>query len=173
MSIEYLKTYNFYTHRVDIYYRKNEFFITIDQLANCLEYAKGIKGIEDILKRNDYLKSNKLSQIKEINFLENGVKVRNHKRLFTEIGVYEVSVISNKTKAREFRGWFRSVIRNLRKTRYYMDNDSINSPPNCYIKNVDDVIVNSEIELTNDKSVLILLKDIKHDLEVIKKCLKV
>lgn len=172
MSIKYLKTYNFYTHRVDIYYRNNEFFITIDQLADCLEYAKGVKGIEDILKRNDYLKSKKLSQTKELISLENGVLTKKHKRLFTETGVYEITVMSNKTKAREFRLWFRSVIRNLRKTEGRIDGYSINTS-NYSEKNVRDLTVSLKPELAEHKSAMILLNDIKSDLAAIKKYLKI
>ena len=94
----------------DVWMDKNRNpFMSMDQLANVLEY-KDRKGIEKLVERNPYLKNKEFSTTDKLSEVEGDRMVKRERRLFTRDGVMEVSFLSNKPKAREFRSWARKVI---------------------------------------------------------------
>lgn len=84
-------------------------FMSMDQLAEALEYTDR-KGIEKIVERNPYLKEQEFSTTDKLSEVEGDRVVKRERRLFTCDGIMEVSFLSHKPKAREFRAWARKVL---------------------------------------------------------------
>src|SRR5690625_3198107 len=89
----------------------------IDDLAKILGYADR-RGIENIISRNEYLKSNEFSTTHKMTVVEGGRKVTRERRIFNEDGIYEITMLSKKPKAREFRSFVRKLLKKLRKGEY-------------------------------------------------------
>lgn len=90
-------------------------FMTISQLAQALEYASK-KGVEKLVADNDYLKGEEFSVVVPLSTGTHGKGGTQKTRVFTEDGIYEVTMISKQPKAREFRAWVRKVLKALRKS---------------------------------------------------------
>lgn len=93
---------------------QNEVFMTIDQLAHALEYAdRG--GVENIVNRNNYLKDKEFSTTHNLKVVEGKREVTRERRIFTEDGIYEVTMLSKQPKAKQFRAFVRKTLKALRK----------------------------------------------------------
>src|SRR5699024_1731043 len=88
--------------------------MTIDNLAKSLEYASK-SGVENILSRNDYLKGVEFSSTHKTRVVEGSRTVTRETRIFNEDGIYEITMLSKKPKAREFRTFVRKLLKDLRK----------------------------------------------------------
>ncbi len=90
----------------------HEMFMTIDQIASCLEYANGRKGIDNLIVRHPYLRDIEFSATPKLR----GTDGKLYKtRVFNEDGIYEVTFLSDTDKALEFRNWVRKLLKALRK----------------------------------------------------------
>jgi prophage antirepressor-like protein len=110
-----VKSESFGSVKCDFYENKNnDVFMTINQLAQALEYADK-SGAEKIVQRNEYLKNREFSSTDRLSVPQgSGVSVQDT-RAFTEDGIYEVTMLSNQPKAKEFRSWVRAILKSLRK----------------------------------------------------------
>src|SRR5690625_4979726 len=84
--------------------------MTIDNLAKSLEYASK-SGVENIINRNEYLKDVEFSSTHKM-WVGNSEQ---ETRIFNEDGIYEITMLSKKPKAREFRAFVRKLLKDLRK----------------------------------------------------------
>lgn len=109
--LELVKAERFGDVEADIYSNGTEMFMTISQLAACLEYADK-RAIEKLLERNEYLKEEQFSFIQKVPYTTGGTQ---QTRTFTEDGIYEVTMLSKQPKAREFRAWIRGILKALRR----------------------------------------------------------
>src|SRR5690625_1416106 len=91
--------------------------MTIDNLAKSLEYADR-SGVQKIVNRNPYLKDVEFSTEDKMSLVENGRNVTREVRIFNEDGIYEITMLSKKPKAREFRAFVRNLLKKLRKGEY-------------------------------------------------------
>lgn len=106
------KQENFGNVQCDFWRNENgDVFMTIAQLAAALEYADK-SGVEKIIQRNKYLDSIEFSGTDKLSAPDGKAY---ETRIFTEDGVYEVTMLSGRPKAREFRAWVRQVLKALRK----------------------------------------------------------
>lgn len=110
-KLELLKSFEFNNIKCDIYSKNNEVYMTINQLANALGY-KDRKGIEKIIERNEYLKEKEFS-VTDILSATDGKQYKT--RIFTEDGIYEVTMLSKTETGKKFRKVVREVIKSLRK----------------------------------------------------------
>lgn len=110
-DLQLIKSESFGSVEADIYSNGNDMFMTIDQLAGCLEYS-GKKSVENLIERNSYLKSSEFSFIQKVPLTAGGTQST---RTFTEDGIYEVTMLSSQPKAKEFRAWIRKILKGLRK----------------------------------------------------------
>ena len=85
--------------------------MTIAQLADALEYANGRKGIETLIDRNSYLREEEFSVTLKMRATDGK---QYNTRIFTEDGIYEVTMLSKTEKAKEFRTWVRKILKALR-----------------------------------------------------------
>lgn len=88
-----------------------DIFMTIDQLSRALEYS-GRDAIEKMVKRNKYLTDKEFSVTDKLSATDGK---QYETRIFTEDGIYEVTMLSKQPKAREFRAFVRKVLKSLRK----------------------------------------------------------
>ncbi len=110
-NLELVKSFNFNDIECDIYSKDNEVFMTINQLAKVLGYSDR-KGIEKIVERNVYLKDKEFSTTDKLSATDG--KFYNT-RLFTEDGIYEVTMLSKTETGKRFRRAVRGIIKSLRK----------------------------------------------------------
>lgn len=95
----------------DIYSDSKEMYMTIDQIAACLEYSNGRKGIENVIARNEYLKNEEFSVTLKLRATDGK---QYNTRVFTEDGIYEVTMLAKTEKAKQFRAWVRKLLKSLR-----------------------------------------------------------
>lgn len=105
-----VKSEHFGEIEADIYSNGNDMFMTINQLADCLEYADK-KSVENLIDRNPYLKNEEFSFIQKVPLNTGGTQ---NTRTFTEDGIYEITMLSGQPKAKEFRAWIRGILKALR-----------------------------------------------------------
>jgi len=99
-------------NEVEVYWNdQNEPVMTIQQLANSLGYTDR-SGVDKIVQRNQYLDSIEFSVADKLSSTD-GKKYDT--RIFNEDGIYEITMLSTKPKAKEFRSFVRKLIKGLRK----------------------------------------------------------
>ena len=114
-NLQLIKSSKFGEVECDIYSNEKEMFMTMSQLSECLGY-KEKDGIKKIVRRNEYLKEKEFSQVVPIDFREGGQIVTTQEtRVFTEDGIYEVTMLAKTEKAKEFRAFIRKLLKSLRK----------------------------------------------------------
>ena len=91
---------------------ENEIFMTAKQLGEALEYAYPQRSIDKIVTKANYLENEDFS-VKTKMVSTDGKAYET--RIFTEDGLYEVTMISKQPKALEFRAFVRKLLKGLRK----------------------------------------------------------
>lgn len=118
-DLELVKSFDFQGVNCDIYSKDNEVFMTINQLAEALGYASK-SGVENIVMRNKYLKDKEFSTIEKVPHLTKGThELRvpqniQETRVFTEDGIYEVTMLSKTETGKKFRKVLRNIVKSLR-----------------------------------------------------------
>lgn len=130
-----IKSEQFGEIKADIYSNGNEMFMTINQLAACLEYADR-SGVQKIVDRNPCLNNPEFSGWDELSLPQGGTQ---NTRIFTEDGIYEVTMLSSQPKAKEFRAWIRGILKALRQGT---------SKPAC----IEDILIQSLQEMKEVKN---------------------
>lgn len=94
--------------------KNNEIEIEMDVLAKAIGYAD-IRGLKRLLDANPELKNKEFSYLKKVDSIENGILKKREKRLFTEDGLYEVTMLANTENAKKFRRFVRELMKKYRK----------------------------------------------------------
>lgn len=110
-NLQLIKSSKFGEVECDIYSNEKEMFMTAEQLGSCLGYQYARESINKLVSRNEYLKDEEFSC--EV-ILTSEVGERNT-RVFTEDGIYEVTMLAKTEKAKEFRAFIRKLLKSLRK----------------------------------------------------------
>lgn len=111
MQLSIVKSEQFGNVQCDFWRNENgDVFMTIAQLAQALGYASK-SGIENIISRNEYLKDPEFSSTHKLWVGDSEQETR----IFSEDGIYEVTMLSRTKVAREFRAWVRKVLKSLRR----------------------------------------------------------
>lgn len=111
-ELQLIKSAKFGDVQADIYSRDTEPYMTTEQLGACLGFANGRKGIDNIIKRNPDLKKREFSVTLKMRATDGK---QYNTRLFTEDGIYEITMLAKTEKAKEFRAWVRKLLKSLRK----------------------------------------------------------
>jgi len=94
----------------DFYQNEDTFCMTSEQLGQALEYADPRVSIGNLTNRNEYLKDSEFSSV--INLMTDaGLR---ETRVFTEDGIYEVTMLAKTEKAKTFRAFVRKTLKGLR-----------------------------------------------------------
>lgn len=110
-NLELVKSFNFNEVKCDIYSKDNEVFMTSIQLGEALGYKNPRKSISNLVNRFEYLKDKEFSGV--INLMTPSGKQET--RVFTEDGIYEVTMLSKTETGKKFRKVVRGIIKSLRK----------------------------------------------------------
>ncbi len=111
-ELQLIKSAKFGEIQADIYKKDNEPYMTAKQLGECLGYSDPIIAINKLVKRNEYLKSKEFSVLTKL--VSTDGKQYNT-RIFTEDGIYEITMLAKTEKAKEFRSWVRKILKSLRR----------------------------------------------------------
>lgn len=99
---------------ISVSLHNNEIEIEMGELAKALQYEND-SSIRQIITRNKELLDKKFSYLKKVDSIENGVKKKREKRIFTEDGLYEVTMLANTEVSKKFRRRIRELIKAIRK----------------------------------------------------------
>lgn len=101
----------------DFYSDDESIGMTASQLGSCLGYSDPIRNISKLVTRNEYLKNEEFSVVAKLTTTDGKTY---DTRLFTEDGIYEITMLSKTEKAKEFRSFVRTVVKSIRKHGAYM-----------------------------------------------------
>ncbi len=121
-KLELVKSFKFNEVECNIYSKDNEMFMTINQLAEVLGYASK-NGIEKLISRNPYLRENEFSVI--VSLGTDSLGGTQNTRIFTEDGIYEITMLSKTETGKRFRKVVREVIKSLRKGENSLDTNGL------------------------------------------------
>ncbi len=110
-SFQLIRSDRFGEVECDIYSDSKEMYMTAGQLGKCLGYSAPRESINKIVQRNSYLKNAEFST--EVKLTSPRGDIQNT-RLFTEDGIYEVTMIAKTEKSKQFRSWVRKLIKSIR-----------------------------------------------------------
>lgn len=110
-NLELVKSFNFNDVKCDIYSKNNEVFMTSTQLGEVLGYSEPRKAISKLVERNSYLKEKEFSGVVNLG-TPSGIQ---ETRVFTEDGIYEITMLSKTETGKKFRKVVRGIIKSLRK----------------------------------------------------------
>lgn len=110
-KLELVKSFKFNEVECEIYSKDNEVYMTINQLAEVLGY-KDRKGIEKMIERNQYLKDKEFSVTDKMSATDGK---EYNTRVFTEDGIYEITMLSKTETGKKFRKVVRGIIKSIRK----------------------------------------------------------
>ena len=111
-NLQLIKSSKFGEVECDIYSNEKEMFMTAEQLGNCLKYQYARESINKLVSRNEYLRNEEFSA--EVKLTSTDGK-EYETRVFTEDGIYEVTMLAKTEKAKEFRAFIRNLLKSLRK----------------------------------------------------------
>lgn len=100
----------------------SNFFMTAEQLGMALDYCNPRISIGNLVNRNSYVKSEEFSGVTKL-ITPSGYQ---EMRVFTEDGIYEVTLLAKTSKAKEFRGWIRKILKGLRTGELVLKNNLVN-----------------------------------------------
>lgn len=110
-ELKLIKSERFGEIEADIYSNDKDMFMTINQLAECLEYASK-DALASLISRNTYLKAHEFSGTCKLQAPDGKMY---DTRVFSEDGIYEITMLSGQPKAKEFRAWIRRILKELRR----------------------------------------------------------
>lgn len=161
MELTLLKQAQFGNLECDFWVNEeNKVFMTIDQLSRALEYASK-SGVHKIVQRNPYLTNEEFYVVDD---LSTGQKDYPNTTYFTEDGIYEITMLSSKPKAREFRLFVRRLLKGLRKgelqiTQSQPSQEQLYLGADLQMRVVEDNTKRAEINLEMEKFHLRKLKE--------------
>lgn len=107
-----LITYN--GMKLGVTIKNNEIEIEMGELTKAIGYTD-VRGLKKLLDTNPELKNKEFSYLRKVDSIENGVVKKREKRLFTEDGLYEVTMLANTENAKKFRRFVRELMKKYRK----------------------------------------------------------
>lgn len=111
-----LRTTSMFNHvQANIYGNDNgDMFMTARQLGECLGYSDSMRSVNHLVERNPYLMDEEFSCVTKLVTHQGNRLIETETRVFNEDGIYEVTFLSNTSKALEFRRWVRQLLKSLR-----------------------------------------------------------
>lgn len=104
------------------------------------------RGLEKIIENHPELKDKEFSYIKKVMNEEGGILKKREKRIFNEQGIYEVALLANTQRAKEFRRFVRNFMTKFRRNELTIS--SGNSADNVKrLEQLKEIIVKRDDEL--------------------------
>lgn len=110
-NLALVKSENFGNIQCDFYQNDDNITcLTSEQLGACLGYAEPRKSISNLVNRFKYLKDSEFSGVIKL-VTPGGIQ---ETRMFTEDGIYEITMLAKTEKSKTFRAWIRKVLKSIR-----------------------------------------------------------
>ena len=123
MAYEIVKSAEFCGIECDFYSNENnDVFMTSFQLGSCLGYSNPQKAVDNLISRNEYLKNIEFSVTLKMRAADGK---QYDTRLFTEDGIYEVTMLAKTEKAKDFRAFVRNVVKSIHRHGAYMTPETL------------------------------------------------
>lgn len=149
--------------QVKVLIKNNTIEIEMNELAKAIGYTD-VAGIKMIIDRNQELKSKEFSYLKKVDSIENGIIKKREKRVFTEDGLYEVSMLANTEISKKFRRRIREIMKQLRTGNLILQTPGIQKQQ-LQLDEMIDLIKSRDEEI---KSFLEMFEQIRNSVEDIK-----
>ena len=149
--------------QVKVLIKNNTIEIEMNELAKAIGYADVI-GIKKLIDSNPELKNKEFSYLKKVDSIENGIIKKREKRIFTEDGLYEVSMLANTEISKKFRRRIREIMKQLRTGNLILQTPGIQKQQ-LQLDEMIDLIKSRDEEI---KSFLEMFEQIRNSVEDIK-----
>lgn len=160
-----LITYN--GMKLGVTIKNNEIEIEMDVLAKAIGYADE-SSIRQIITRNPELKNKEFSYLKKVDSIENGILKKREKRLFTEDGLYEVTMLANTENAKKFRRFVRDLMKKYRKNELILRTPTLLPAQQAQLDEMVDIIKSRDGEIGDLLDSFEAFQGYLTDIEVIK-----
>ena len=144
----------------------NEIEIEMGELAKALQYSE-IRNFKTILQNNKELLDKKFSYLKKVDSIENGVKKKREKRIFTEDGLYEVTMLANTEVSKKFRRRIRELIKAIRKKDLVLQ-APVTSKQQLQLDEMVDLVKSRDRQIEELFEMIEEIKDTVEDIKLIK-----
>lgn len=110
-GLRLVKSADFMNVQCDFYQnQENTYCMTTEQLGMALGYSNPVQSIRNLIQRHSYLNNSDFKGV--IKLVTPGGE--QDVTIFTEDGIYEVTMLAKTKRAREFRAFVREVLKKLR-----------------------------------------------------------
>lgn len=151
---------------VSVSLNNNEIEIEMAELAKALQYAD-IRVIKNLINSNRELLDKKFSYLKKVDSIENGVKKKREKRIFTEDGLYEVTMLANTEVSKKFRRRIRELIKAIRKKDLVLQ-APVTSKQQLQLDEMVDLVKSRDRQIEELFEMIEEIKDTVEDIKLIK-----
>ncbi len=164
-----LITYN--GMKLGVTIKNNELEIEMGELAKAIGYAD-IRGLKKLIDANPELKNKEFSYLKKVDSIENGILKKREKRLFTEDGLYEVTMLANTENAKKFRRFVRDLMKKYRKNELILRTPTLLPTQQAQLDEMVDIIKSRDGEIGDLLDSFETFQGYLTDIEVIKEDVK-
>ena len=151
---------------VSVSLNNNEIEIEMGELAKALQY-NNISALKRIVETNRELLDKKFSYLKKVDSIENGVKKKREKRIFTEDGLYEVTMLANTEVSKKFRRRIRELIKAIRKKDLVLQ-APVTSKQQLQLDEMVDLVKSRDQQIEELFGMIEEIKDTVEDIKLIK-----
>ena len=151
---------------ISVSLNNNEIEIEMGELAKALQYSE-IRNFKTILQNNKELLDKKFSYLKKVDSIENGVKKKREKRIFTEDGLYEVTMLANTEVSKKFRRRIRELIKATRKKDLVLQ-APVTSKQQLQLDEMVDLVKSRDRQIEELFEMIEEIKDTVEDIKLIK-----
>ncbi len=151
---------------ISVSLNNNEIEIEMGELAKALQYSE-IRNFKTILQNNKELLDKKFSYLKKVDSIENGVKKKREKRIFTEDGLYEVTMLANTEVSKKFRRRIRELIKAIRKKDLVLQ-APVTSKQQLQLDEMVDLVKSRDRQIEELFEMIEEIKDTVEDIKLIK-----
>lgn len=151
---------------ISVSLNNNEIEIEMGELAKALQY-NNISALKRIVETNRELLDKKFSYLKKVDSIENGVKKKREKRIFTEDGLYEVTMLANTEVSKKFRRRIRELIKAIRKKDLVLQ-APVTSKQQLQLDEMVDLVKSRDQQIEELFGMIEEIKDTVEDIKLIK-----
>lgn len=149
--------------QIKVLIKNNTIEMEMEELAKAIGFSD-VTVLKNLITKNPELKNTEFSSLKKIDSIENGIKKKREKRVFTEDGLYEVSMLANTEISKKFRRRIREIMKQLRSGNLILQTPGIQKQQ-LQLDEMIDLIKSRDEEI---KSFLEMFEQVKNSMEDIK-----
>ena len=149
--------------QIKVLIKNNTIEMEMEELAKAIGFSD-VTVLKNLITKNPELKNTEFSSLKKIDSIENGIKKKREKRVFTEDGLYEVSMLANTEISKKFRRRIREIMKQLRTGNLILQTPGIQKQQ-LQLDEMIDLIKSRDEEI---KSFLEMFEQVKNSMEDIK-----